>query len=125
MGLTYTSITLENPRRPDVAPVTVRALADTGALHLCVPRELQEHLGLEVGSRMETRLADGSARVADYAGPVRVRFGERECFAGAIVLGDEVLLGAVPLEDLDLVIDPRARTLRPNTGRPGDIHGDR
>jgi hypothetical protein len=42
----------------------------------------------------------------DYVGPLLVRFRDRTCFVGAFVMGDEVLLGAVPMEDMDLVIDP-------------------
>ncbi|MBI5504004.1 MAG: clan AA aspartic protease, partial [Deltaproteobacteria bacterium] len=59
----------------------------------------------------EVITADGSKRLCRYVGPVEVRFGERACFTGALVLGDEVLLGAVPMEDMDLVVSPAMRTV--------------
>ena len=43
---------------------------------------------------------------APYVGPIKVAFGKRFCYVGALVLGDEVLLGAVPMEGMDLVVDP-------------------
>jgi hypothetical protein len=48
-------------------------------------------------------------------GPVRVTFENRSCFVGALVLGDEPLLGAVPMGDLDLVIAPGRQSV---TRRP-------
>lgn len=47
-----------------------------------------------------------------------MRFGNRNCFTGALVLGDAVLLGAVPLEDMDLVISPRSQTITVNPESP-------
>jgi len=38
-----------------------------------------------------------------YGGPIKVIFEKRECFVGALILGDEVLLGSVPMEDMDFV----------------------
>ena len=40
-------------------------------------------------------------------GPIEVSFANRRCFTGAMVLGNEVLLGAIPMEDMDLVLRPR------------------
>jgi len=51
-------------------------------------------------------------------GPVQIRFGNRSCFTGALVLGDEVLLGAVPMEDTDLVVSPSTRTVTVNPASP-------
>jgi hypothetical protein len=45
-------------------------------------------------------------------GPIEVRFQNRRCFVGAMVLGDEALLGAIPMEDLDLVVHPADREVR-------------
>jgi hypothetical protein len=53
-----------------------------------------------------------------YVGPIEVRFAERACFTGALVLGDEVLLGAVPMEDMDLVVSPAMRTVTVNPDSP-------
>lgn len=45
-------------------------------------------------------------------------FGNRGCFTGALVLGDEVLLGAVPMEDMDLVISAARRAVEVNPNSP-------
>jgi clan AA aspartic protease len=118
MGLVHTTITLKNPRQPGLQPVEVRALADSGALHLCVPQHVAIQLGLEQLYEREVTTADGSKRLCPYVGPVEVRFANRACFTGALVLGDEVLLGAVPMEDMDLVISPAKRTVTVNPESP-------
>lgn len=51
-------------------------------------------------------LAVGHRRRVPYMGPIEVRFAKRRCFTGAMVLGNEVLLGAIPMEDMDLVLRP-------------------
>ena len=51
-------------------------------------------------------------------GPIELRFKNRVGFAGALVKGDQVLLGAIPMEDMDLVIIPRTRTLDVNPNSP-------
>ena len=49
-------------------------------------------------------LADGSKKVAPYVGPIEIHFKNRVGFVGAFVLGDQPLLGAIPMEDMDLVV---------------------
>jgi clan AA aspartic protease len=66
----------------------------------------------------EVTTADGSKRLCAYVGPVEVRFEERGCFTGALVVGDEVLLGAVPMEDMDLVVSPATQTVTVNPASP-------
>src|SRR5689334_2017813 len=107
MGHVYAEIELRNARRADLEPVTVRALADAGSLMMCIPEHLAVQLSLERQRRVNVMLANGRwVDEIDYAGPLLVRFHDRTCFVGAFVMGDEVLLGAVPMEDMDLVIDP-------------------
>ncbi len=118
MGLTRTSIQLRNPVRPEQAPLQVLALADTGAMYLCLPLDVATELGLSELERREVTLADGSRRLVPYGGPVEVRFGNRRCFVGAMLMGDEVLLGAIPRSDLDLVIQPLTRTVVVNPASP-------
>jgi clan AA aspartic protease len=98
--------------------VQVIALADSGAIHLCVPQHIQVQLQLEEIDTKEVTLADGSKRLVPYVGPVELRFKNRVGFAGAVVMGDQVLLGAIPMEDMDLVIIPRTRTLDINPNHP-------
>lgn len=49
-------------------------------------------------------------------------FGKRFCYVGALVLGDEVLLGAVPMEDMDLIINPARRELTVDPASPNIPH---
>src|SRR5439155_7059691 len=118
MGLTNATLTLKNPRRPDLQPVEVSALVDSGATHLCIPEHVQVQLDLQEAARKEVTLADGSTRLVPYVGPLELQFKNRVGFVGALVVGDEVLLGAIPMEDVDLIIVPKTRTLDINPGSP-------
>lgn len=118
MGLVNGKIQLKNPRLPDIEPVEAEALADTGAVHLCIPEHVQIQLQLEEIDSKEVTLADGSRKLVPYVGPLEVRFKNRVGFAGAIVMGDQVLLGAIPMEDMDLIVVPRTRTLEVNPDSP-------
>ena len=91
MGLIRGSFSLSNPTRPDLAPLEVSALVDSGAVHLCIPEHLAIQLSLAELERREVVLADGHRRAVLYVGPVEVRFRNRRCFTGAMVLGNEVL----------------------------------
>jgi clan AA aspartic protease len=120
MGHIRTSITLRNPRLPGLGPVIIEALVDTGAVTLCIPQSLAERLQLDLGQG-EPRtltLADGSLREVTYSGPVEVSFGDRKCYSGTLVMGDEVLLGAIQMEDLDLVLIPSRREVIANPVSP-------
>jgi clan AA aspartic protease len=118
MGIVYSKIILRNPRLPDLEPIEVDALADSGALFLCIPEALCERLQLEKVSDQRVALADGSTRTVPYVGPIEMRFKNRVGFTGALVLGQEVLVGAIPMEELDLVIIPRTQTLDVNPASP-------
>ncbi len=118
MGLIRAKLRLANPRDPALQPMQVTALADTGALHLCVPEHVAVQLNLEELDRREVTVADGTKRSCAYVGPVEVKFGNRACYAGALVMGDEVLLGAVPMEDMDLVLSPARRAITVNPDNP-------
>jgi clan AA aspartic protease len=118
MGIVTARFVLKNPRRPDLQPLEVSAIADSGAVHLCIPEHVRLQLQLEVMSQKEVILADGSVRSVPYAGPVQLHFKNRVGFAGALVMGDQVLIGAIPMEDMDLVIIPLTRTLDVNPASP-------
>lgn len=118
MGHVYANIELANARRPDLTPVRVRALADTGALLLCIPEQIAVQLTLETESTREVAVADGRKLSVPYVGPLKVTFGNRLCYVGALVLGDEVLLGAVPMEDMDLVVNPGRREVTVDPASP-------
>ena len=118
MGLITTKIILKNPRNPEFIPIEVEALVDSGAVHLCIPEHIRLQLGLEEIDNKEVVLADGCRKLVPYAGPVEIHFKNRIGFAGALVFGDQVLLGAIPMEDMDLVITPSKRKLDVNPLSP-------
>lgn len=123
MGLVTAKLELSNPRMPALAPIEVAALADTGSVFLCIPEHVRLQLKLDVLEQREVKLADGSRATYPYVGPVMLRFKNRTGFAGALVLGDEVLLGAIPLEDMDLVVNPRDRSVDVNPQSPNMASG--
>lgn len=98
--------------------MTVDSLVDTGALLLCIPEHVALQLGLEELEKREVTTADGVTHLASYVGPILVRFENRQCLTGALVLGGEVLLGAVPMEDMDVLVSPATRTLIVNPDSP-------
>ena len=118
MGLVNGKLILRNPRLPNLDPVDVEALVDSGATHLCIPEHVQLQLQLEEIDSKEVTLADGSKKLVPYVGTVELRFKNRVGFAGALVMGDQVLLGAIPMEDMDLIIIPKTRTLDINPNSP-------
>src|SRR5215467_9791858 len=122
MGHVFAEIELTNPRLPELKPVRIKALADTAALMLCIPHHVALQLNLETESEREVGFADGRREKVPYVGPVRVAFENRSCFVGALVLGDEVLLGAVPMEDMDLIVSPSHRKLAVNPQSPNFPH---
>ncbi len=101
----------------------MEALVDTGSLFLCLPEEVRLQLQLEATSQKEVTTAEGKRSLCPYVGPVRVQFENRECYVGAVVLGDEVLLGAVPMQDMDLVVISSARKVVPNPLHPNFAAG--
>jgi clan AA aspartic protease len=120
MGLIYAQISLSNPKREDFTPIQTTALADTGALHLCIPEHLALQLGFDLTTSQtrEVTTADAKKHLCAYVGPIQIGFENRSCYTGALVLGDEVLLGAVPMEDMDLVLSPAKRAVTVNPLSP-------
>ena len=116
MGFIQSEITLKNPKNN--RQMKVIALADTGALLTCLPENISIQLALEKLEDREVKLADGSLRTVPYVGPLIIQFENRQCFAGALVFGDEPLLGAVPMEDLDVVLVPSQRIMTVNPDHP-------
>jgi len=118
MGIIRTSITISNPSDNALAPITVNAVVDTGATHLCIPEHVAIQLRLSEMYKREVTVADGRSTLCPYVGPVQLTFQTRGCFTGALVLGDEVLLGAVPMEDMDLILSPARQSVEVNPKSP-------
>ena len=131
MGHVYADITLLNAidvglaQRGDIPSESIRkmevkAMVDSGAMTLTINEEIARQLGLEVKKRQEVVLADGSLRRCDYVGPVDIHFENRLACCPALVLpgADEVLLGVIPLEEMDVIIDPMTQKLAVHPDRP-------
>src|SRR5262245_47025983 len=118
MGLVYAEIELINHddlafqqrgwNIEEVRRVTTRALVDSGALDLVINNEIKERLNLRVLDKRLVKLADETLLEVDMVGPVEVRFQNRSTTVRALVLPttEDVLLGAIPMEGLDVFIDP-------------------
>jgi clan AA aspartic protease len=122
MGYVYADIKLANPRESNLESIAVKALVDTGSLMLCIPEHIKLQLNLEETEKREITTADGKKHLVQYVGPITVKFEKRTCYVGGLVLGDQVLLGAVPMEDMDLVVTPSTRTLSVNPESPNYPH---
>ena len=118
MGLIYAKIELSNPGNGNIVPIIVESLVDTSALHLCVPEHIAIQLDLQELYKREVTTADAKKHIVPYMGPISLKFENRACFTGALVLGDEVLLGAVPMEDMDVVVSPASQSLMVNPDSP-------
>jgi hypothetical protein len=118
MGWGNSALILKNPRRLDLKPVAIEALADADASHLRIPEPIRIHLALEAIDSRDVTRADGTMIAVPYVGPIEVRFKNRVGCAGAVVMGDQVVLGAIPMADMDLVIIPQTRTMEVNQDSP-------
>jgi clan AA aspartic protease len=131
MGLIVTDIELLNAGdlfkarikelpQAEVRRMSVRALVDTGAYMLTISEAVRYQLGVPKVDDEIAILADGSQIPVDIVGPIEVRFQNRRTTVDAIVVpGDEqVLLGAIPLEGMDVVIDAKAQTMTVNPKHP-------
>ena len=131
MGLIYAEITLANGHdyylskqgqlpKEEVKQVTVKALVDSGAYMLVINESVKRQLDLSVYENRKTKLADGSIATCEIVGPVDIFFKNRATTCRAIVFpGDvEVLLGTIPLEDMDVLIDLKNNELIVHPDRP-------
>lgn len=130
MGLVHADITLTNLADLDAQAAgvlthrlrqeMVHVMVDTGALHLVITPDMQSLLELPVRSQVRSVLANGQRVIANMVGPVELRFANRSTICQALVIpgAEECLLGAIPMEGLDVVIDPSRQTLRVNPDSP-------
>ncbi|MCL2742345.1 MAG: clan AA aspartic protease [Planctomycetaceae bacterium] len=131
MGHVYAEITLLNAvdvvlagrgdlPSENVRKMTVNAMVDSGAMMLTINEEIARQLGLITQRKQEVVLADGSIRRCDFVGPIDIHFENRFAGGNALVLpgADEVLLGVIPLEEMDVIIDPTTQKLAVHPDRP-------
>ena len=118
MGKVFAEITLKNSgdlvrvqdgriSETDVRSLSVTALVDTGAMTLTINEEMCQNLGLSIEGTRTANLAGGAKMECKITEPVRIHWKDRDTACRAMVLphGD-VLLGLLPLEDMDLIVDP-------------------
>ena len=98
----------------------VTLLVDTGAYNLSINENLAAQLGLEVIGSQSFELADGEIKMFNVAEPVEIRFRNRTTSCNPIILpgNTEMILGCIPLEDMDVVLDPRRETMELPPDRP-------
>jgi len=106
-----------------VRRVTVSdALVDTGATLLSMPTRLIRQLGLS--SRAEKQVLSSNGMITQVAmyDAVRLTVQGRDCTMDVLEVSDgvPVLIGQLPLEHLDLVVDLRNRTLIGNPAHGGE-----
>lgn len=118
MGIIRQHLRLANFAREDLEEVDALALVDTGSLEVCIPKHVANQLKLRVLEEREVTLAKGEKLVVPYVGGVKIEVFGRRTVQSANVLGDEVLLGAIPMEAMDLVIHPARLTILPNPDNP-------
>ena len=130
MGFVYTDITLKNVKdmmkaeeglikEAEIRQTTVQAMVDAGARTLVISEAVRQQLGLELKEERRATLANKTTVICNYTGPVDIHWKNRSCSVRALVLPDtaEILLGAIPLEDMDLIIDAARQEL-------AGAHGD-
>jgi clan AA aspartic protease len=131
MGLVYAEIELISGddlvlhrrgyiKEEEIKRLKVSALVDSGAEMLAINETVKQQLNLFVLDTQRAELADGSKVELEVVGPVEIRFANRRASVDAIVLpGDvQILLGAIPMEEMDVLVDPKRQQLTVNPEHP-------
>ena len=131
MGLVFADITLINSDdialskhgfldKAKIRKMQLTAMADSGAVMLCINQNIKHQLGLTTIDMQTAQLADNTLLELEVVGPVELHFENRSVRCDAMVLpGDsEVLLGAIPMEQMDVLIHPKTNKLIVNPEHP-------
>ncbi len=131
MGLVYADIELINSadvemaRRhiigeEEVKRIRLSMLADSGAYMMAINENIQSQLELPFVEKRKAVMADGSVQEFTVVGPVMVKFANRTAVCNAFVLdgNSEPLLGAIPMEEMDVMIHPLRQQLIVNPEHP-------
>lgn len=124
MGLTYANIQLQNGNdvsdynrkrigEDEIRQMDIRALVDTGAVIMAINETIREALDLPIIGKRPSQLADGTRIELPVVGSIMIKYLDRWCITSALLLPDdqEALLGAIPLEEMDLYIHPARNEL--------------
>ncbi len=106
--------------KDDIKRMVVPMLVGSGAYMMAINETIQEQLQLPFKEKRKSLMADGSIVEHDVVGPIEVKFKNRSAVCNAVVLqGDnEPLLGAIPMEEMDVLIHPRRQELIVNPEHP-------
>ena len=131
MGLVYADIELINSEdvglarkniigQEEIKRVHLNMLVDSGAYMMAINETIQSQLELPFIEKRKVQLADSRVVEYDVVGPVNVKFANRKATCSAFVLpGDsEPLLGAIPMEEMDVLIHPLRQELVVNPEHP-------
>jgi clan AA aspartic protease len=131
MGITYAEIELT--RGADlilveegyvefdrVRRMKILALVDSGSSMMAITEAVRKLLDLRKVDDMQAELADGSVIQLEVVGPVEVKFQNRKTIVNAMVVPDssDVLLGAIPMQGMDVLVDPKRERLIVNPESP-------
>ena len=124
MGFVHAQITLKNAgdvinvqrgiiKEQEIRQTTVSAMVDTGAATLVINEELRLQLGLRIQGERPATLANNSKEIVKVAEPVEIHWKNRDmvCRPWVVASSPNILLGAIPLEDMDLIVDPAKQEL--------------
>ena len=123
MGLVHAEITLKNSgdvtsvqrgfmKESEIRQTVINAVVDTGAMTLVINEQLRQQLGLGIVGSKEATLANNVKETVKIAEAVEVHWKNRFMACQPWVVGaGRVLLGAIPLENMDLIVDPSAQEL--------------
>ena len=124
MGTVYATITIKNQfdirdalngyiKENEIRQTTVEAVVDTGAISLFITEELRRQLGLEVVGEWPVTVANGATEMAKRTEGVEVCWEDRSMVCRPYVLpsSNEIILGVIPMEDMDLIVDPAREEL--------------
>jgi predicted aspartyl protease len=92
----------------NVRKITMDAMPDTGAWTLVINEDTRKKLGLAIEGSIASTLADGSTTSYGQTEAVKICWKSRSTTQQALVVPDaaDILLGALPLEAMDLMVDP-------------------
>jgi clan AA aspartic protease len=104
----------------EVRQMTVSMAVDSGAYMMAINETIQSQLGLSFIEKRKAIMADGSVNEYNVVGPIQVKFANRTAICSAMVLqgNNEPLLGAIPMEEMDVIIHPRRQELLVNPEHP-------
>jgi clan AA aspartic protease len=130
MGHVFAEVTLKNVydmayaqngyiKEEEIRSLTVQALVDTGATRLCISEEMRQKLGLRIVGSTPIYIANGTSVTCQVTEPVEIICKNRSSTFNAVIIPGSVvaLLGVIPLEDLDLMVNPVTQELV-------GVHGD-